>query len=615
MKKRNNVIDIMKALGIIMVIIGHSLSSSSPVFSYIYLFHMPLFYVLNGYFLKPLNKNEKMMGYIKKRLKQLIIPYFIGCFAIILLILLKGLMFNGMIDYNSVKHWTLASIYGSGGNTLFNFPSIGIGYFLLTIFFSDLIVKYIISYYDNLGSQLFRIIMIAIIGYNLTFYGLYYPLSIPIALFNSSYIYIGYLIHKENKINKVELRNIPTIVLSLLTLYTMKNYCGVILNVINVLPGGVFGYISSLMGVYLVFCISFFIDKSKRFKKVLSFIGQNTLIIMVIYWIEISCFPYNFFMIRLKNHFNFECDDTILLLIIRVFIVALMFTMVYLILRIINKRWSENNMIEKNIKKIENQETNDKILLFIPGYNCEKQIPRVLKQLDKKVMKFISEIIYVNNLSTDNTEKVVVDFKKKSKLPIKVLRNKENYNLGGSHKVAFNYAIKNKFDYVIVLHGDDQGDIHDLYPYLENGEYKKFDCLLGSRFSKGSKLVGYSKFRIFGNRVFNIIYSICIGQKVKDLGAGLNMYKVEILKNDFYHKFPDRLTFNCCMLFAHNYYKHNIKFIPITWREDDQVSNVKMFSQAKVTLKIALKYRLNKNYVKSEFREKEIDKYVAKEIK
>ena len=89
----------------------------------------------------------------------------------------------------------------------------------------------------------------------------------------------------------------------------------------------------------------------------------------------------------------------------------------------------------------------DKILLFIPGYNCEKQIPRELKQLDKNVMKYINEIIFVNNRSTDNTEKVVLDFKKENKLPIKVLRNDENYNLGGSHKVAFEYAKKNKFDY------------------------------------------------------------------------------------------------------------------------------------------------------------------------
>ena len=256
----------------------------------------------------------------------------------------------------------------------------------------------------------------------------------------------------------------------------------------------------------------------------------------------------------------------------------------------------------------------DRILLFIPGYNCEKQVIRVLKQLDEEVMKYITEIIFVNNRSTDNTEKAVLEFKKKNNLPVHVLRNDENYNLGGSHKVAFNYALENNFDYVIVLHGDDQGNIHDLLPYLKNEDYKKYDCLLGSRFNKGSKLIGYSKFRIFGNRVFNLIFTICIGRRIKDLGAGLNMYKVEILKNNFYHKFPDRLTFNCCMLFAHDYYKHNIKFIPISWREEDQVSNVKMFSQAMNTLKIALKYRFNKKYVLSEFREKIIDKYTAKEI-
>ena len=257
----------------------------------------------------------------------------------------------------------------------------------------------------------------------------------------------------------------------------------------------------------------------------------------------------------------------------------------------------------------------EKILVFIPGYNCEKQIVRVLKQFDENVLKYIDEIIFVNNRSTDNTEKAVLDYKKEhEELPIKVLRNDENYNLGGSHKVAFNYALKNKYDYLIVLHGDDQGDIHDLLPYLENGEFRNFDCLLGSRFLKASKLEGYSKFRIFGNRVFNIIYSICIGRKIKDLGSGLNMYNTKIFENNFYQKFPDRLTFNCCMLFAADYYKQTIKFFPISWREEDQISNVKMFSQAKITLKMALKFRFNKKNVESEFREKIIDKYTAKEI-
>ena len=119
-----------------------------------------------------------------------------------------------------------------------------------------------------------------------------------------------------------------------------------------------------------------------------------------------------------------------------------------------------------------------KILLFIPMYNCEKQIPRVLGQLTDEVCSYLSEVIVVNNRSTDGGEQVAADYLKQRNLPIKakVLRNDDNYGLGGSHKVAFQYAMDHGFDYVIVLHGDDQGDISNILPYLKNREYEQYDC-------------------------------------------------------------------------------------------------------------------------------------------
>mgnify|MGYP002508872547 CR=1 FL=1 len=72
----------------------------------------------------------------------------------------------------------------------------------------------------------------------------------------------------------------------------------------------------------------------------------------------------------------------------------------------------------------------EKILLFIPAYNCEKQIVRVLGQLDEEVMKYISRVVVINNISTDNTEQVVGEFIAEHKeLPITLLRNNENYGL------------------------------------------------------------------------------------------------------------------------------------------------------------------------------------------
>lgn len=256
-----------------------------------------------------------------------------------------------------------------------------------------------------------------------------------------------------------------------------------------------------------------------------------------------------------------------------------------------------------------------KILLFIPMYNCEKQIPRVLDQLTDEVISYLSEVIIINNQSTDQGEQVVWQYLTSHSLsvPVSLLRNDQNYGLGGSHKVAFDYAIKNKFDYVIVLHGDDQGDISNILPYLRNREYEKYDCFLGARFMRGSRLQGYSKFRTFGNMVYDLLFSIGCGYRIYDLGSGLNMYKVDILKNKFYLKYKDNLIFNYCMVMGSSYYRHKVRFFPIVWREDDQVSNVKMLNQAVTVLKLLGAFVANKKrFVASEHRDRVISGYSAK---
>lgn len=259
----------------------------------------------------------------------------------------------------------------------------------------------------------------------------------------------------------------------------------------------------------------------------------------------------------------------------------------------------------------------NKILLFIPMYNCEKQITRVLGQLTDELCGYLTEAVIINNRSTDNGEETVQNYLKENSIPLKInlLRNDDNYGLGGSHKVAFDYAVKNDFDYVIVLHGDDQGDISNILPYLKNRSYEKYDCFLGARFMRGSKLQGYSRFRTFGNIIFDILFSIGCRFNIYDLGSGLNMYNVDILRDGFYLKYTDNLIFNCCMLMGTAYYKHKVRFFPITWREDDQVSNVKMVSQASKTLKLLGSFILNKKkFAASEHREKIVEKYTAQVI-
>ena len=258
----------------------------------------------------------------------------------------------------------------------------------------------------------------------------------------------------------------------------------------------------------------------------------------------------------------------------------------------------------------------NKILLFIPMYNCERQIVRVLQQLQGEVLEYLSQVVIINNRSTDDGEKIVIDYCKQHKeIPAVLLRNIDNYGLGGSHKVAFKYAVEHEFDYVIVLHGDDQGSINNLLPYLRNKDYANYDCFLGARFMRGSSLKGYSLFRTFGNYVYNSLFSIGTGRCIYDLGSGLNVYRVSILKDNFYIKYKDNLMFNYCMILGSIFYKQKIHFFPIVWREDDQISNVRMFNQAVVVLKLLGNYVLNKRkFVQSEHRDVIRTDYAAEVI-
>ncbi|HEY8024170.1 MAG TPA: glycosyltransferase family 2 protein [Burkholderiaceae bacterium] len=248
----------------------------------------------------------------------------------------------------------------------------------------------------------------------------------------------------------------------------------------------------------------------------------------------------------------------------------------------------------------------DKILVFIPAYRCEAQIVRVLQQFCAPgIVERFLRIVVVDNRSPDKTvEAAVAAARALDCGKVCVVRNRENYGLGGSHKAAFQYALANGFTHVVVLHGDDQGSIADLLPILDQDLHNQYDACLGARFMPQAKLVGYSRFRIFGNRVFNLLFSLAVGRRLYDLGSGLNIYRVAALSSQYWLRFHDNLMFNYCMILGHARRADNIRFFPISWREEDQISNVKLASQARRTLGILWRYvSTGKAFLEYEFRD------------
>ncbi len=64
MNERNHVVDMLKGLGMIFVVGGHS---GSPFTGYYYTFHMGLFFCLTGYLMSESNSAIKFSNYLQKK--------------------------------------------------------------------------------------------------------------------------------------------------------------------------------------------------------------------------------------------------------------------------------------------------------------------------------------------------------------------------------------------------------------------------------------------------------------------------------------------------------------------------------------------------------------------
>ncbi len=237
-----------------------------------------------------------------------------------------------------------------------------------------------------------------------------------------------------------------------------------------------------------------------------------------------------------------------------------------------------------------------KIMAIILAYNCQNEIKKTLKKI-QKYEKYFHKICVIDNNSKDKTFDVVNTFiKKKKSKKYEIIKNLKNFGQGGSHKVAFEYTLKNKCDYCLVYHGDDQANIADFKKILLSKSYSKFDAVLGARFLKNSKLINFPLYRIFGNKVFNFLYSLVTNYKIYDLGSGINLYGKKVVSDKYVKYIDNEMGFNYQNTLLMINKKRNLKFYPISWKTEDEKSNVQLVSQTLKVLKIAFMYYLKDDY-------------------
>lgn len=264
--QRNNAIDIAKGIGIIFVLWGHTYC---PVKPYFYVFHMPLFFLLSGFFFK---NDENIKVTLKKKLRSLGIPFFffflfqrIG-FIVISLI-------GGTFKSDYLLIW----------NPIFPWDRIGVLWFLVALF----VVTMIFSLINKLSLELYKFsacFILTLTGYLLYVNNIHLPAHLDSSLSMMLFFYLG------NRLSAINLNKIGTfknwifVGLASLTLYSVciNLHLPTIDVSLNVFEGKfLFTFGIMILGCLMVLIFSKIIDYIPHIKTGMAYIGKQSLAIYV----------------------------------------------------------------------------------------------------------------------------------------------------------------------------------------------------------------------------------------------------------------------------------------------------------------------------------------------
>ena len=167
-----------------------------------------------------------------------------------------------------------------------------------------------------------------------------------------------------------------------------------------------------------------------------------------------------------------------------------------------------------------------KFSVVIPARNEEACIDGTLLATSKALdaAKIDYEILVIADHCTDNTEAIVRNCSQ-SNARIRVLRNNERNGFGASVRLGLDHY---KGDAVAIYMADASDSPDDLVRYYKEIE-RGSECVFGSRFIKGAKVVSYPIHKRILNRLLNLLICAMFGYRYNDTTNAFKCYRREVI--------------------------------------------------------------------------------------
>ncbi len=149
--------------------------------------------------------------------------------------------------------------------------------------------------------------------------------------------------------------------------------------------------------------------------------------------------------------------------------------------------------------------------VVIPAYNEERNISRIIK----KTKRYVSEVIVVDDGSTDRTKQFGEN------AGAVVLRHIVNLGKGAALKTGCDFAVKKGAKFIIALDADAQHNPQDIPRFIE--KLKKYDIVFSYR-KPGRKMPFVLR---FGNWFISGIVGFLYGVSLRDTQSGFRAFSKE----------------------------------------------------------------------------------------
>jgi dolichyl-phosphate beta-glucosyltransferase len=210
-------------------------------------------------------------------------------------------------------------------------------------------------------------------------------------------------------------------------------------------------------------------------------------------------------------------------------------------------------------------ESDVRLSVVIPAYNEEFRLPKTLSQSIQylKAQPYRSEVIVVNDGSTDGTERVVRE-QTAGSVSLRLLRHPDgaNHGKGASVRLGMMEACG---AYRLFMDADNSTTLNQVdrfWPWFKKG----FDVVIGSRALKDSVIGSHQiKIKEIAGRFGNWIIRQLAVPDIADTQAGFKMLTGEMADIIFPRITIDRWGYDIEMLVIARVHGHRIAEIPITW--------------------------------------------------